>query len=53
MLIDDDQEILDLLSEYLQDHSFKTTGFNNPLRALKSLEKKSGSLNHILDKLDN
>ena len=32
MLIDDDQEILDLLSEYLQDHNFKTTSFNNPYR---------------------
>ena len=49
MLIDDDQEILDLLSEYLQDHSFKTTGFNNPLRALKSLEKKNDIDFIILD----
>lgn len=49
MLIDDDQEILDLLSEYLQDHSFKTTSFNNPLQALKSLEKKNDIDFIILD----
>jgi len=49
MLIDDDQEILDLLSEYLQDHNFKTTSFNNPLQALKSLEKKNDIDFIILD----
>ncbi len=49
MLIDDDQEILDLLSEYLQDHSFKTTSFNNPLQALKFLEKKNDIDFIILD----
>ena len=49
MLIDDDQEILDLLSEYLQDHSFKTTSFNNPLRALEALKKKNDLDFIILD----
>jgi len=49
MLIDDDQEILDLLSEYLQDHNFKTISFNNPLKALKSLEKKNDIDFIILD----
>ena len=49
MLIDDDQEILELLSEYLRDHNFKTTSFNNPLKALKSLEKKNDIDFIILD----
>ena len=41
VLIDDDQEIVDLLDEYLRNHNFNVFGFNNPLKALAALDKKN------------
>jgi len=40
VIIDDDQEIIDLLEEYLTNHNFKVVGFNSPIAALKAFEKK-------------
>ena len=40
VIIDDDQEIIDLLEEYLTNHNFKVVGFNSPVVALKAFEKK-------------
>ena len=49
VLIDDDQEIVDLLDEYLRNHNFNVFGFNNPLKALAALDKKNDFDFIILD----
>lgn len=49
VIIDDDQEIIDLLTEYLTNHNFRVLGYNNPLNALKAMEKKNDFDFIILD----
>ena len=49
VIIDDDQEIIDLLNEYLSNHNFNVFGFNNPLKALVALNKKNDFEFIILD----
>ena len=41
VIIDDDQEIIDLLMEYLTDHNFNVVGFHSPLKALIAFDKKN------------
>ena len=41
VIIDDDQEIIDLLTEYLINHNFSVFGFDNPLKALAAFDKKN------------
>lgn len=38
LLIEDDQEIVDILSSYLPKYGMKVIGYNNPLSALESLK---------------
>ena len=49
VIIDDDQEIIDLLNEYLTNYNFNVTGFNNPLKALAAFDKKNDYDFIILD----
>ena len=49
VIIDDDQEIIDLLNEYLTNHNFNVFGFNNPLKALAAFDKKNDFDFIILD----
>ena len=49
VIVDDDQEIIDLLNEYLTNHNFNVFGFNNPLKALAAFDKKNDYDFIILD----
>tara|TARA_Y100000590_G_C15691913_1_gene1003723 strand:- start:408 stop:1100 length:693 start_codon:yes stop_codon:yes gene_type:complete len=41
LIIDDDQELTDLLEEFLSDFKYKTVVYHEPLAALKYLEKNT------------
>ena len=49
VIIDDDQEIVALLTEYLTNHNFIVFGFHNPLKALAAFDKKNDFDFIILD----
>ena len=44
LIIDDDQELTDLLEEFLSDFKYQTTVYHEPLAALKYLEKNTVDL---------
>ena len=49
VIIDDDQEIIALLTEYLTNHNFNVFGFHNPLKALVAFNKKNNFDFIVLD----
>ena len=38
LIVDDDNELTELLDEFLSEHKFKTKVFHNPTEALSSLK---------------
>jgi DNA-binding NtrC family response regulator len=40
MIIDDEEDILNLFHDYLQQHGYSVSAFNNPLLALDEIKRK-------------
>jgi len=49
LIIDDDLQLTELITKFLENHQFKVSSFNTPKKALKTLEKKHSFDLIILD----